>query len=103
MRRSTLLTFAAGVMVGWWAARRTPEAQPSAEQPIPAPPERPIEVAPVPAARPVANDWADEPTGQFAAPPDLPPVTTADESAMRDARSSVDARLRNLRKSRRTR
>jgi hypothetical protein len=105
MRKSTLLTFAAGMMAGWWAARRLPEARPAFERPVEAPPEHPIEVTASP-GNPPAESPAAAPAGEAPAPvlpPSDAPPELASETAMRDARSTIDARVRNLRRSRRSR
>lgn len=105
MRRSTLITFAAGVMAGWWAARRTPEARPQLERPLPAPPESPVEAAAAPAG-PRAPAETGTPMSKEAPATTLPPADTppaGSPATLRTARTTIDARMRDLRRPRRSR
>lgn len=99
MRRSTLLMFAAGVMAGWWAARRTPEAGPQLERPLPAPPESPVEAAAAPAE--TGTPASQEGPATTTPPADTPPAGSP--ATLRTARTTIDARMRDLRKPRRSR
>jgi hypothetical protein len=100
MRKTTLLTFAAGMMAGWWAARRTTEDRSAPAWPVPAPPETPVDMAPATAEARAAEP--QEPPASAPADVDTPPSPDAG-ATLRDARSTIDARLRSLGKPRRSR
>lgn len=101
MRKTTLLTFAAGMMAGWWAARRTTEPRPAPAWPVPAPPEAPVDVAPAPTEARAAAE-PQEPPAPAVAPVDAPASVDAG-ATLRDTRSTIDARMRSLGKPRRSR